>query len=318
MLDVLTITLNPAIDQTVYIDDFGVDKVNRVKTLQNDAGGKGVNVASYLASSQLNVGVTGFLGSKNSKVFEELFSKLDIDNRFVYLEDETRVNVKIVDKKNSTVTDVNQAGFEISLENLEKLEKLLFTKKEANWYAFSGSLPKGLSNDIYKKWIKKSHELGIKVALDASNEALISAVEAKPDLIKPNHYELAQLMKTNKVYEIDEVLQVSSKLIKDGIETVCVSMGEDGALIINKDEAYHAVALKAEVNTTVGAGDALLSGLIFSIIKEKSLKESIKIATTYSLSALKTVGAYLSNKEELEKLSNDVKIVQIKLDKQNL
>lgn len=311
MLDVLTITLNPAIDQTVYIDNFEINRVNRVNTIQNDAGGKGINVAAYLASSNLKIGATGFLGATNSQIFEELFKKLNIENKFVYLDGETRTNVKIVDKNNETVTDVNQSGFEPTLDDIKSLEEAIFSKKEANWYVFSGSLPKGLNDDIYKIWIERAHELGIKVALDASGEALIKAVEAKPNLIKPNNFELAQLVDFEGDFKIDDIFKLASKLVDEGIETVCVSMGEDGALIVNEKEAYHATVLQAEVNTTVGAGDALLSGLIFSKINNENLEDSIKIATSYSLSALKTVGPYLSSKKELEKLSNDVKIVPI-------
>jgi 1-phosphofructokinase len=314
MLDVLTVTLNPAIDQTVNINNFKIDSVNRVEKLQNSAAGKGVNVASYLASSDLKVGATGFLGSKNCEIFEEFFKKQNIENRFIYLDTQTRVNVKIVDPKNKTVTDVNQMGFEIDEENLIKLEKKLFSKKEASWYVFSGSLPKGIDNNIYEKWIKKAHDLGVKVAFDASGEALICGIKAKPELIKPNNHELSQLLSKNISCDIKEILPIAKDLINDGIETVCVSMGEKGSLIVNKKEAFHAIALKAEVSTTVGAGDALLSGLVYSKINELSLEESIKLASTYSLNALKTIGAYLSSKEELKKLSNDLDIMPISLD----
>lgn len=314
MLDVLTVTLNPAIDQTVNINNFKIDSVNRVEKLQNSAAGKGVNVASYLASSDLKVGATGFLGSKNCEIFEEFFKKQNIENRFIYLDTQTRVNVKIVDPKNKTVTDVNQAGFEINDENLDKLEKILFSKKEASWYVFSGSLPKGIESNIYEKWINKAHDLGIKVAFDASGDALINGIKAKPNLIKPNNHELSQLLSKNISCEIKEILPIAKDIINDGIETVCVSMGEKGSLIVNEKEAFHAVALKAEVNTTVGAGDALLSGLVYSKINELSLEESIKLASTYSLNALKTIGAYLSSKEELKKLSNDLDVVPISLD----
>lgn len=143
---------------------------------------------------------------------------------------------------------------------------------------------------------------------------MINGIKAKPNLIKPNNHELSQLLSKNISCEIKEILPIAKDLINDGIETVCVSMGEKGSLIVNEKEAFHAVALKAEVNTTVGAGDALLSGLVYSKINELSLEESIKLASTYSLNALKTIGAYLSSKEELKKLSNDLDVVPISLD----
>lgn len=310
MLDVLTITLNPAIDQTVYIDDFAVDKVNRISKIQNDAGGKGINVASYLASSDLKVGVTGFLGANNMGIFEELFEKLFIENRFVFLNSETRTNVKVVDSKNKTVTDINQSGFHISDEKLKELEELLFSKKEANWYVFSGSLPNGLSKDIYKRWIIKAHELGIKVALDASGESFTEALSANPEIIKPNNHELASFVSQSLDTKNDIVFH-AKKLLDDGIQIVCVSMGENGALILKENEIFHAMPSAVEVKTTVGAGDAMLSGLILSQIKNFDTKKSIKLATAYSMSSVETVGPYLSSKEDIKNYFDNVTVTQV-------
>lgn len=310
MLDVLTITLNPAIDQTVYIDNFTVDKVNRISKIQNDAGGKGINVASYLASSDLKVGVTGFLGANNMGIFEELFEKLFIENRFVLLNGETRTNVKVVDSKNKTVTDINQSGFHISDEKLNELEELLFSKKEANWYVFSGSLPNGLSKDIYKRWIIKAHDLGIKVALDASGESFTEALSANPEIIKPNNHELASFVSQSLNTKNDIVFH-AKKLLDDGIQIVCVSMGENGALILKENEIFHAMPSEVEVKTTVGAGDAMLSGLILSQIKNFDTKKSIKLATAYSMSSVETVGPYLSSKEEIKNYFDNVTVTQV-------
>lgn len=308
MLDVLTITLNPAIDQTFNIEDFEVNKVNRVNQMQSDPGGKGINVASYLASSDLKVGATGFLGSKNSKIFDDIFSKLNIEDKFVYINEETRTNIKIVDSKNQTVTDVNQSGFEIKNEELQKLEEILFSKKEADWYVFSGSLPKGIAINIYEKWIEKAHSLGIKVALDASGDALKYAINANPDLIKPNHHELSQL-NSEDLNSLDEYIKYAKKLIENGLDIICVSMGENGALLIKDDEVIHSIPSKVEIKTTVGAGDSMLAGLIYSFVKKLSFEESIKIATAYSMSSVETIGPYLSNKEKIKDYYNDVKIM---------
>jgi 1-phosphofructokinase len=300
MLDVLTITLNPAIDQTVWIDDFQADSVNRIKKLQNDPGGKGINVAAYLAASGLKVGATGFLGKKNPLLFEKLFKKYKIKDSFIYLKEQTRTNLKIIDEKNQTVTDINQSGFQIDVKDLQRLEKALFSTPKAKWYVFSGSLPQGIKSDIYEQWIEKAHILGIKIALDASGEALIDAVKAKPELIKPNHHELSQLF-SKEIKEQDEFIVYAKKLIATGINSVCISMGEKGALLVNYKEVFYSNPVKVNVSTTVGAGDAMLSGLILGNIKGFSTQKSLKIATAYSLSAIQTVGPYLESKKKLKK-----------------
>ncbi|WP_321312505.1 1-phosphofructokinase [Halarcobacter sp.] len=310
MLDVLTITLNPAIDQTANIDNFQIDKVNRVSNFQNDPGGKGINVAAYLAVSKLKVGATGFLGVDNPSLFKKLFRDLEIEDKFIYVSGSTRTNVKVVDESNQTVTDINQSGFEIDINRLEKLEKVLFTSKQASWYVFSGSLPSGLGSDIYKRWIEKAHELGIKVALDASFEALKEAISTKPDLIKPNHHELMELV-NKELSSIEEYIFEAKELVKKGIELVCISLGKDGALLINKDEVYYSKGKNVKVKTTVGAGDAMLSGLVLGQIKELSLEESLKKGTAFSMNAVETVGPYLSNKEKIKSYYDDIKVKKI-------
>lgn len=305
MLDVLTITLNPAIDQTVNIDNFEVNKVNRITNIQNDPGGKGINVAAYIAATKLKVGATGFLGNKNASLFKNLFDDLNIEDKFIYLEEETRTNVKVVDKSKNTVTDLNQAGFNITIENKNDLEKLLFTKKLATWYVFSGSLPLGLSNDIYKQWIEKAHDIGVKVALDASGEALKVALDANPDLIKPNINELSYLY-DRKLIQLEDILKETDKLIKNGIKKICISMGEKGAILTDDKESYHAVARNVNVITTVGAGDAMLSGLIVADIKNLNLKKSLELSTAYSMSAVETIGPYLPSEEKLIEYSKNI------------
>ena len=307
MLDVLTITLNPAIDQTVSIDDFKIDQVNRVSKIQNDPGGKGINVAAYLAASGLKVGASGFLGENNPSLFQNIFEKININDMFVYISGDTRTNVKIVDEKNKTVTDVNQAGFTIQKENIQKLEEILFNEKRATWYVFSGSLPKGINSDIYKKWIQKAHELDIKIALDASGDSLKEALSAKPDLIKPNHHELSQILDKDLKTK-QELIDEAKKLLSQGVQKVCISMGEEGALIFDKDKAFKALPGKVNIKTTVGAGDSMLSGLVLADIKKLSLDESIKIATAYSMGAVETVGPYLPSKDKIEEYKNKIEI----------
>lgn len=310
MLDVLTITLNPAIDQTVYINDFMIDKVNRISRLQNDPGGKGINVASYLASSDLNVGVTGFLGLDNEKIFHDIFNKLNIENKFISVLGETRTNIKIVDQNNKTVTDVNQAGFDLTKKNISDLENLLFSKKEAKVYVFSGSIPSGIDIDIYEKWTKKAHDLGIKVAIDASGKALKSILKAKPDLIKPNHLELSEIL-LKDLDNLEDIIIEAKELIKNGIQTVCISMGEKGALYINKDEIIQSIPSNVELNTTVGAGDAMLAGLIVGSLRNLSNKETLKLATAYSMSAVETVGPYLCSNEKINNYYKNIEINKI-------
>src|SRR4051794_15138192 len=109
-IEVVTVTLNPAIDRTVTIPNFAAGKVNRVEQMQQNPGGKGVNVASILADYGHAVAVTGFLGGENCASFEELFARKRIADQFVRIAGQTRVGIKISDSVQQQTTDINFPG----------------------------------------------------------------------------------------------------------------------------------------------------------------------------------------------------------------
>lgn len=310
MLDIAAISLNPAIDETIFVDNFQLDSVNRSKKSIIDVGGKGINVASFLNSSKLKVASYGFLGKENSSIFDMFLNKHNILNENIKIEGKTRVNLKIVDEINSITTDINQEGFYVEEKDLKELEEKLFSKKIANWYVFSGSLPLGVPEDIYKSWIEKAKKLGAKTALDSSKNSFKKALEAKPNLIKPNIDELGQIY--NKKFEnIKEVLEQIKKLSKEGIETICVSLGDKGALLLKDNSSFLAEAKKIKIVSTVGAGDAMLSGLIVADINNLSTIESIKLASAYSVSALQTIGPYLQDMNIIKLYAKNINAVSI-------
>src|SRR5712692_11608796 len=124
-MKIATVTLNPAIDMTTRADGFQANTVNRGQTMQFDAGGKGVNVASFLADYGHATAVTGFLGQENADIFEQLFARKGIDDRFVRIPGSTRIGVKIVDEANQQTTDINMPGLPPPLEAMDTLLKTI-------------------------------------------------------------------------------------------------------------------------------------------------------------------------------------------------
>ena len=149
-MKIATVTLNPAIDQTVRADGFRLNTVNRGQAMQFDAGGKGVNVASFLADYGHATAVTGFLGQENPELFEQLFAHKRIEDHFVRIPAHTRTGVKIVDEANQQTTDINMPGLQPSPEAisalLETIERLAAS---CDWFALSGNLPPGAPTTIY-------------------------------------------------------------------------------------------------------------------------------------------------------------------------
>ena len=294
LLDVLSVSLSPAIDETLHIDNFELNKVNRVLPQSQviSPGGKGFTVACHLANYDLKVGITGFLGIWNDKIFRDRFEQLHITDLHIHLNTNTRTNIKIVDNISNRVTDINQPSFVISDAELKTLETQLFSKALAKWYIFSGSLPQGVNNQIYAHWIQKAHQIGVKVALDTSGEALKYGIEAKPDIIKPNHDELSQVV-DNPINHISEIIPYAKQFCQQGIYTVCVSMGDKGAVFANGEQVFHLQPAQAQIKTTVGAGDAMLAGLLTGIMLGKNCQDSALLSMAYATYAVEHIGGMM-------------------------
>ena len=309
---ILTVTLNPAIDQTLFIPGFGAGEVNRVERSYFHAGGKGVNVASLLADYGFSISVTGFLGDSNTEIFEELFKRKIICDKFVRIPGTTRTGIKIVNKKNSETTDINFPG---ALPADEDINVLVDVIKEmannAEWLILAGSLPPGLTGALYKIIIELAHSLKTKVAVDTSGKSLKDALIACPDLIKPNKEELEEIT-GKKLLSLQDVADTAKQLVKEGIETVIVSMGPEGAVFAESKQLLLALPGKVDLISTVGAGDAMLAGTIAGKLQNKSLEECAKLGTAFSMSALSRLTPDLPDENNLKRLFNQVDIRPIK------
>jgi len=321
---IATVTLNPAIDQTISIPNFCADAVNRVAWEQADAGGKGVNVAGFLSDyfsgdcfnsdcsrdtkQPFEIVATGFLGADNASIFEQLFQQKSIGDRFVRLPGKTRVNIKIVDDAQAQVTDINFPGVTASEDDLASLvEAIAPLTSTADWFIFSGSLPPGLSSTAYRSLIKPLKAEGKQIALDTSGEALQDALIAQPNLIKPNVEELSALLGQSLTSET-EIVQAARQLIDQGIETVVVSMGGDGALFVTAKTVVFAAATPPDIKSTVGAGDAMVAGTVAGLSQQKSLADCARLATAFSIEALGQLGAHLPRSTDWQQAGDRVSI----------
>ncbi|WP_137718272.1 1-phosphofructokinase [Methylobacillus flagellatus] len=305
---IVTLTLNPAIDQSLMVPGFRVGEVNRVAREQSDPGGKGVNVSCFLADLGYASAASGFIGIDNSQIFEQLFAEKAIADDFVRLPGKTRVNIKIIDAERHRITDVNFPGPIATSRDLQllnhKLKSLLF---DHDWFVLSGSLPEGVPGDYYADLIQCLKQAGKKVMLDTSGTALREGLAAKPDVIKPNINELEQLLGTT-LQTPDMVLAAAHALIQDGIEEVVVSMGKQGAIFANRDGHVWAVPPAVAVKSTVGAGDAMVAGYIAARIQQLDLESRAKLATATAMGALTALGPRLPAADVIQTYTQQVSI----------
>ena len=292
-VDAITVTANPAVDQTIWVPGFRAGEVNRVVREQLSAGGKGINVAAFLAAFGVPVFATGFLGRPNAGLFETFLEQQRIPYEFVAVDGTTRTGIKIVDELAHTTTDINFGGFHVGEDGVRALEhKLAELIAPGRWVVLAGSLPAGAPATTYRRLATLVHERGGLVALDTSGPALREALPARPDLVKPNREELEELS-GRRLPDREALSEAAADLAQRGVRTVVVSLGAEGALFARDGDAAFATPPPVRVASTVGAGDAMVAGTISSILRMLELADTAALATAFSAVAIAQIGPHL-------------------------
>lgn len=271
------ITLNPSVDKTLTVDFLVPYGLNRVKSGKIDAGGKGINAARVLGNFGAEVRVCGIKAGENGKLIAQCLDRSEISYDFLEAQGETRVNIKLFDEAAGKITEINEQGFEVSPDIKEQFVKRFESlMQKTDIVILSGSLPRGLTDFFYAELISMAKKHGVKTLLDADGEALKNGVEAVPYALKPNLYELETLV-GKKCESIDAIVSAARELIATRIEVIIVSMGSNGAVILDKNEAILAEPWDITVRGTVGAGDSMVAALAYSISKNYSLSDTAKL-----------------------------------------
>ncbi|SCY33475.1 1-phosphofructokinase [Alkaliphilus peptidifermentans] len=307
---ITTVTLNPAVDKTVEIDGFNPGEVNRILNTRLEPGGKGINVSKVLRAFGTDTLTTGFVGGENGKWIDQWLKAKEIHTDFVWIDKETRTNIKIVDIATSTITDINDKGKKIHETYLtEFYKKIEYWAEKSKVMVFSGSTPDGLPITTYTDLIRIAQAKGCKAILDAEGDKLLEGINAKPYMIKPNIHELENLLNV-KFNSEGEIVNYCKGFMKDGIKFVVVSMGENGALLVSNKKVLKAEKVSVEVKSTVGAGDSMVAAFAYGIMKNLNLEDTFRLAVAAaSLSVNK--GTTLFQLNEVEELKEKVRIISM-------
>ncbi|MFT4176330.1 MAG: 1-phosphofructokinase [Luteolibacter sp.] len=299
-MDIVTITFNPAIDQTVFLDHLAVGKVNRTHRYHRQPGGKGLNVSSMLGQYDIPSIAAGFLGSENSRIFDELFQRRNIIDAFTRIPGETRTGIKLVDLGVHTTTDINFPGLKPAFEDIQRFEKTLRSLvKPGRWFVLAGSLPDGFRVDFFEEILALLKAGGARIAVDTSGEALKIAVENGADLVKPNEHELAEML-GRPLPDFPSRLAAARELQATKVPHVILSLGSEGALFLSPEKAVMASAPPVKVMSTVGAGDSLLAGYLAGEVSGLPLSERARLASVFAWAALEDVSRTLPDRATLE------------------
>lgn len=303
---VTTVCLNPCIDKTVKIESLKIGGLNRIIETFIDGSGKGVNVA--IASQQLDVDATciGLLYRKNGDIIYNRLRENNVCVDFHWSEGEVRTNLKISDQNSGIVTEINEKGIAMSDEQIMYIrEKVRGYAGKSEIIVFTGSLPPGCPTDFYQKLMQEVADYPVKCILDAEGEILLKGICAKPFLIKPNDYEL-RMATGLPLHSPKDFLQAALLFIKEGAKIVAVSMGGNGAIVTNGQEAYFAPVISVCVKSTVGAGDSMVAGFCKAIEMQLPLCEMFRYGVAAATASVMTEGTQLIDRDKFERLLNMV------------
>ncbi|MEV0532746.1 1-phosphofructokinase [Kitasatospora sp. NPDC050463] len=258
---IVTITPNPSLDRTYELADLALGEVNRASHDRLDPGGKGVNVSRALSAAGHRTTAVLPLGGLSGQLLGDLLRRQDIDVAPVPIAGDTRINVSIVEA-GGRLTKINAQGPELSAaESAAMLDMVRRGPTDNGWLACCGSLPRGLAPEWYAELVAQVHSGGARIALDTSGPALLAALAARPDVVKPNREELADAV-GRPIATIGDAVDAAGELRKLGAQQVLASLGADGMLLLAEEGSWYGTAPVAAVRSDVGAGDASLAGFL--------------------------------------------------------
>lgn len=308
---IFTVTLNPALDKIIILENFKLGKLNRVKETTVLAGGKGINVSEVLTELKIENKALGIVGGNNGRAITSMLENKGVSSNFIWSDFETRQNLKIKEKNTNRETEINEEG-QVSKENIadfiESYEKAVKNNKT---FVLSGSLPAGVEKNIYAELIEKAKADDARVILDSSGEEFKMALKKAPYLVKPNLEEIENLL-GRKINSNDDLKKGAKYLLDQGVKIVMISLGAKGAFIASKSEGYRIYTPQVKVSqTTVGAGDTMVAGLAAEIDKDESLKDTGVFAAALATAFVESGTISKIDDELIERIKNSIKVKKI-------
>ena len=299
---IYTVTLNPAVDYYISMKEFQEGGLNLIDNGYTLPGGKGINVSKVLKNFGVESTALGFAGGFTGNYIRTALKDYGISEKLVELKENTRINIKLKTEKDESeiagvspkITESEYAEFLNTIKNI----------KSGDILVLSGSVPKSLDAKIYKNIIEMLPE-NVKVILDTRGEPFKYALEKGVFLTKPNNVELGEFF--NEKYEtMEEIIKAGEKLRNMGSENVLISLGKNGSVLITEKGVWIGNVPKGTLVSSVGAGDSMVAGTLYGIVKGMEISEAYKYGIASGSATAFTEG--LTTLENMENLLNDINI----------
>ena len=308
---IATVTLNPALDKIVYLDRLLVGDTNRIIRTETDAGGKGINASRMLRALGAETVALGLIGGRTGTFIEHVLQREGVRTDFIEVTKETRTNIQIQTEDGEPPTALDEKGGPVTLREIGLLiERVDAVAGSCEFVLFGGSIPLGVPVDVYERLINCVEAHGAKAILDAEGELLLDGLQATPFMIKPNRDEAQRLVQKELPTEAD-VIQAAKTLRSKGISLAIISLGKQGAIAASKEGVWKAVPPPVEAVSTVGSGDSMVAGIVFSLSRNGSLEDALRLGSACGAATAMSSGVEMGRKEDVERLAPQINIMRL-------
>ncbi len=304
---IATLTFNPCLDVSYEFESLVPDQKVRADHTRFDPGGNGVNVGRAL--KRLGLPATNFciLAGEIGVLVERLLGD-QLDNlQAIQMPGETRINCTILEKNPHVQYELDGIGPNVGSEALEQVANNFLQAVQGGFGVLTGSLPAGVPEQIYGDLVRRLREREARAVVDTKGPILDHALSHHPFLIKPNRYELETLC-GRQLPSISEAAKEGRRLQQQGVTYVCVSLGGEGAILAEPENTYHATAPQVQVRSTVGAGDALVGGLVAAFAQGKDPADALRLGVCCGSGTAEKPGTGLFTCEDIQRLTDRTEI----------
>lgn len=309
---IAVLALNPSVDISYEIPQLVPDQKVRAERSYYHPGGNGINVARALTELGMPIHCTSVIGGKGGDLLLRLLGNILGDNHHVFrvVDGETRLNVTLLQKHPRSQYEVDSRGPEIPADVLEAVTSHFLASCGDGIAILTGSVPPGVPDDYYRRLAGQVKAQGGRAVVDAHGPVLKEVLESQPWLIRLNRHVLEMAI-NRRLESVEAVARAARELQQRGIEGVCISLGTEGAVLVDAGNSYHCTAPRVHVHSTVGCGDALLAGLVTAAHRGENMSAMLCLGVICGTATATHQGTELFSRAEVEETSYEVEQTEL-------
>jgi 6-phosphofructokinase 2 len=296
---IYTVTLNPALDRFIVVEQLLTEDTTRILSETAYAAGKGINVSRVIRELGGHSVALGLVGGYEGLQLEGLLINAGVISDFTRISGETRTNIILREQTKGQQYVIGAAGPEVNATEIGLFYHNFSQIQNMEYLILSGSIPRGVTPNLYGQLILAGKKKNAFIVIDTDGKSLRESIEYQPTCIKPNTYELSRLAERELQTE-SEIMGFCEKIHQKGIPYILVSRGRKGLLLSSVKQKIKAIAPPVEVDSTVGAGDSVVGGFVLAHSRGKDLADCMRLACAAGTATAQTPGTELCHRAGAE------------------